>query len=116
LQPRFNEHICRLLLNERNNAMMKKVTVAAALVLVAAAAAPAFASYDRDFGTTTIDGLNVTKNVLLDELHARGINATDADAWGTLVRAEIARPDGSTETRFFTPDNFQPVNVDHRVN
>ena len=96
--------------------MLKKSVIAVlATVVVASVAAPAFASYDQVFNTTKIDELNVNKDQLLNELHARGIQATDADAWGSLIRAEVTHADGTQSVRFFTQDNFQPVN-DSRTN
>jgi preprotein translocase subunit SecD len=92
--------------------MLKKSIIAVlATVVVASVAAPAFASYDPVFDTTKIDSLNINKDVLLNELHARGIKATDVDAWGNLIRAEVTQRDGTQAVRFYTQDNFQPVNL-----
>ena len=92
--------------------MLKKSAIAVlAAVVVASAAAPALASYDYSFDTVHIDSLNVDKYQLIRNLQAHGVNATDADAWGTYIRAEVKLNDGTEAVRFFTQDTLAPVNL-----
>jgi len=91
--------------------MIKKALLA--LTLVAAAAAPAFANTDAAFGNPnpTDDQLAFTKTAILEELHQKGINATDVEDWGNLIRADVTLADGTSHVQLFQPGSLQPVSA-----
>jgi hypothetical protein len=93
--------------------MFKKSLIALAVVAVAAASAPAFASADPLFNASTSDQLDFAKTALINQLKDRGVNATDVDAWGQYIRADVTLANGTQAVRFFQPDSLQPVDISH---
>lgn len=89
--------------------MFKKSLIA--LAVLAAAAAPAFANTDSVFGNPnpTSDQLSLAKTEIVQQLHQRGIDATDVEDWGNYVRADVKQADGTTQVRLFVPGSLQPV-------
>jgi hypothetical protein len=86
-----------------------------AVAAIGSVAAPAFAepvspvlSHDDD--SRTYDNFLDTHNVLA-RLHEQGINATEVESWGTLVRAFVVQPDGTQVSQLFTRDTLKPVTL-----
>ena len=93
--------------------MLKKSLIALAAVVMAAAAAPAFASPDPVFGTSDIDQLTFAKTATINELKDRGVNATDVEAYGQYIKADVQLPNGRTAIEFFDPATLTQVNGPH---
>jgi ABC-type metal ion transport system substrate-binding protein len=92
--------------------MFKKSLIALATVLVTAAAAPAFASTDNVFGSSTDhDSLRLAKISVKQQLEQRGLDVFNVDEWGGYVRADVKLADGTIAARFFQPGSLQPVAV-----
>lgn len=77
--------------------MIKNTVIAlVAAATLAGAAAPAFAEgFDSDLAVA--------------RLQDQGVNASDAEEWGDLVRAYVTNADGQTVMQFFTADTLTPV-------
>lgn len=81
--------------------MLKNSIIAlATAAALAGIAAPAMASDSlSDFETYSI----------VNQLHARGVNAVDVQEWGTLLRASVDTGSGSQVFQYFDPDTLQQV-------
>ena len=86
-----------------------------ALVTVAALgsiAAPAFA----DSGDSANDSLNTgsvetVADSILVRLQQQGVQATEVEAWGGLVRAYVTQPDGTLAMQYFAADSLKPATL-----
>ena len=86
-----------------------------ALVTVAALgsiAAPAFA----DSGDSANDSLNTgsvetVADSILVRLQQQGVQATEVEAWGGLVRAYVTQPDGTVAMQYFAADSLKPATL-----
>jgi hypothetical protein len=82
------------------------LSVVAALVTVAGlSAAPALAESIN--GSSTADSFN--ERQVLQTLRSRGVEATEAEAWGAQVKATIVAADGSTSFVYLDPDTLRPT-------
>jgi len=87
--------------------MMKSSLIALAAAVALAGAAPAFAA---PFGDGDSETREWRANNIIQRLHDNGVNATDVEEWGDLVRAYVRQADGSVVMQYFTPDTLTPVN------
>ena len=92
-----------------------------ALVTVAALgsiAAPAFADAQVS-NDTARDSLNTgsyiaregVADTVLARLQSQGVNATEVEAWGGLVRAYVTQPDGTVAMQYFAADSLKPATL-----
>jgi hypothetical protein len=82
--------------------MLKNTVIALiAAASVAGAAVPAFADYDVSN--------SVEENQVINRLAAQGINASEVENWGQLIRAFVTLEDGTTVMQFFDADTLQPA-------
>jgi len=72
-------------------------------------AAPAMA--DTAFGTGTPELREFIADSILVSLQQQGVNATDVEEWGDLVRAFVTNPDGTQSMQLFTAGSLQPVSL-----
>jgi len=93
--------------------MIRKSLIALATVALAAVAAPAFASPDPIFGTSDIDQLTFAKTATINELKDRGYNATDVEAYGQYIKADVRLSNGQNAVQFFDPATLTPVGGAH---
>lgn len=82
-----------------------------ALVAVASLASvtvPAYAEGDV-FGDGSGEMSDFVADSIVSRLQAQGINATDVEEWGGLIRAFVVLEDGSQAMQLYTPDLLEPV-------
>ncbi|GHA20886.1 hypothetical protein GCM10007989_15050 [Devosia pacifica] len=91
---------------------MRKTILAALVATVGlTAAAPAFADTGRPFGEGSSDSREFAAYSILVRLQQSGVDATNVEEWGPLVRAYVRQDDGSTTMLFFEPDTLQQVTL-----
>lgn len=81
--------------------MFKRTAIA--LASIALLAAPALA------GPSSLTSDSFNKDHAISSLQARGVNAQDAERWGTFIRAFVKQADGSVKSELFQPGTFAPV-------
>ena len=89
-----------------------------ALVTVAALgsiAAPAFADSDESandsLNTGSFEARESVADSILVRLQQQGVEATEVEAWGGLVRAYVTQPDGTVAMQYFAADSLKPATL-----
>ena len=97
--------------------MIKSSIIAlVAVATLGSIAAPAFAApapssaATNDDDSRSYDNFLETHNVLA-RLQQQGVNATEVESWGSLVRASVIQPDGSRVSQLFDRDTLKPVTL-----
>lgn len=82
----------------------------AALVAVAGLSAPVLASSSLSSDSTSSND-NFNEEIVLQQLKAKGINASDLSDWNGVIRATVTLGDGSSTFQYFEIGSLQPVSV-----
>jgi hypothetical protein len=86
------------------------LTILAALVAVAGLSSPALAAESlTSGGSNDPTTANFNKDVVLQTLKQRGINAVDLAEWNGKIRATVTEADGSSSFQYFDLDTLRPV-------
>jgi len=81
----------------------------AALVAVAGLSAPVLASsLSSDFNTSDD---NFNEEIVLQQLKAKGIEASDLSDWNGVIRATVTLADGRSTFRYFEIGSLLPVSA-----
>lgn len=81
----------------------------AALVAVAGLSAPVLASSLSSDSNSSNDTFN--EEIVLQQLKAKGINASDLSDWNGVIRATVTLADGSSTFQYFEIGSLQPVSA-----
>jgi len=82
----------------------------AALVAVVGLSAPALASSLTSSDTSPSDD-NFNEEIVLQQLKARGIDASGLSDWNGVIRATVTQADGSSTFQYFEIDTLRPVSA-----
>jgi hypothetical protein len=90
---------------------MNKLAISslAALVAVAGLSAPVLAASLSSDTSSSSDNFNEV--IVLQQLKARGIYASDLSDWNGVIRATVTLADGSTTFQYFDIDTLRPVSA-----
>lgn len=89
--------------------MFKKSAIALVTLAAIGAAVPAFADTNSVFGTDEHNQINVIRNSIAEQLSQKGIKASNIDAWGNYIQADVTLANGNTVIRYFQPGSLKPV-------
>lgn len=81
--------------------MFKRTAIA--LASVALLAVPAMAA------PTSLTSDSFNKDHAISNLQARGVNAQDAERWGSFIRVFVKQADGTVTSQLFQPGTYAPV-------
>ena len=91
---------------------MIKTTLAVLIAATAlSAAAPASADTNSVFGNGSDDMRDMLADSVVLDLRAKGINATEVEEWGGLIRAFVTSENGTQTMQLFTPGTLTQVNL-----
>jgi len=92
---------------------MIKTTLLAliAAATVAGAAIPAYADTNSLFGNGSDEMREMLADSVVLDLRAKGINATEVEEWGGLIRAFVTGENGAQSMQLFTPGTLTQVNL-----
>ena len=91
---------------------MIKTTLAVLIAATAlSAAAPAYADTNSVFGNGSDDMRDMLADSVVLDLRAKGINATEVEEWGGLIRAFVTSENGAQTMQLFTPGTLTQVNL-----
>lgn len=87
--------------------MLKTTAIAIATVAMIGGIAPAFANGPLDSDNDRIFGYSET--AMISRLESRGVNVTDVERWGQLVRADVILQDGTRTMQMYDPDSLKLI-------